>query len=62
MIENFKHTKDEDFYSLVGVKRTTFNNMVDILKSAEQIKRTLNPNTPKNKLSIENRLLMTLEY
>jgi len=62
MFEKVKNLSDKDFYNIIGVKRTTFNKMVDILKSAEQEKRKLKPTTPKNKLSIEDRLLMTLEY
>jgi hypothetical protein len=50
----------ENFRRLTGVKRTTFNLMVDILNQAET-KRKLQGGKP-NKLSIEDRLLMSLEY
>ena len=50
----------ENFRRLTGVKRLTFNLMVDILNQTEA-KRKLKGGKP-NKLSIEDRLLMTLEY
>lgn len=50
----------ESFRRLTGVKRVTFNVMVDILNQAEA-KRKSQGGKP-NKLSIEDRLLMTLEY
>lgn len=36
--------------------------MIEILNFAEQEKRKLKLSTPKNKLSVENRLLMILKY
>lgn len=50
----------ENFRRLTGIKRATFSLMADILNQAE-IKRKLQGGKP-NKLSIEDRLLMTLEY
>ena len=50
----------ENFRRLTGIKSTTFNVMVDILSKAEA-KNKLRGGKP-NKLSIEDRLLMTLEY
>jgi hypothetical protein len=50
----------ENFRRLTGIKRTTFNIMTDILSKAEA-KNKLQGGKP-NKLSIEDRLLMTLEY
>lgn len=50
----------ENFRRLTGIKRTTFNLMVDILTKAET-KRKSQGGKP-NKLSIEDRLLMSLEY
>jgi len=45
---------------IVGVKRTTFEKMFKILRDVEKIKQGQAGRL--NKLSIENRLLMTLEY
>jgi len=50
----------ENFRRLTGIKQTTFNLMVNILSQAETM-RKLHGGKP-NKLSIEDRLLMTLEY
>ena len=50
----------ENFRRLTGIKQVTFNLMVGILKEAEA-KRKSQGGKP-NKLSIEDRLLMTLEY
>lgn len=36
--------------------------MIEILNFTEQEKRKLKSNTPKNKLSMENRLLMIIKY
>lgn len=51
---------DERFRRLTGVKRTTFEKMVLILQEADKAKKTRGGR--KNKLSIENMLLMSLEY
>jgi Helix-turn-helix of DDE superfamily endonuclease len=50
----------ENFRRLTGIKRRTFSVMVKILSQAEA-KRKSRGGKP-NKLSIEDRLLMTLEY
>lgn len=50
----------ENFRRLTGIKQATFNLMVNILNQAEA-KRKLQGGKP-NKLSIEDRLLMALEY
>ena len=50
----------ENFRRLTGIKRTTFNLMATILSQAE-VRLKLQGGKP-NKLSIEDRLLMTLEY
>ncbi|WP_342273182.1 transposase family protein [Spiroplasma endosymbiont of Acasis viretata] len=55
-----KYKDEQEFYSLVGIKLQTFQKMVEILKKAEAIKKAVGGKP--NKLSIENRLLMTLEY
>jgi len=48
------------FRRLTGVKRSTFLEMVDILRRADQAKKAVGGR--KSKLSIEDRLLMALEY
>jgi hypothetical protein len=58
--EQIKDAKPEDFRRLNGVKRTTFERMVEILSAAEHELKNLGGKP--NKLSIEDRLLMTLEY
>jgi hypothetical protein len=56
--EQVKHLKPEDFKRLCGVRRETFNQMVALMQQAKQ---ELKPGRP-SKLSIEDQLLMTLEY
>jgi transposase len=51
---------DEQFRRLTGVKRSTFKKMLEILREADQRKKTRGGR--KSKLSIENQLLMALEY
>lgn len=58
--DQVKATKAEDFRRLTGIKRATFDKMVEILSSAEAILKAAGGKP--NKLSIEDRLLMTLEY
>jgi len=52
--------KEEQFRRLTGVKRFTFDKMVEILKAAHKIKKSKGGR--KNALCIEDMLLMTLEY
>lgn len=52
--------KDELFRRKTGVKRKTFEKMVEILKEAESEKKKLGGKP--NKLSMEERMLMWLEY
>jgi hypothetical protein len=52
--------KNEKFKRLTGVKRSTFEGMVEILIIADQSKKAVGGR--KSKLSIEDRLLMALEY
>jgi len=49
-----------DFRRLTGVQKTTFVKMIDIVKNAEN-KKTSRRGKPPH-LSIEDRLLMALEY
>lgn len=58
--ENIKGLDEEKFRRLTGVKRATFEKMVGILKQAVEDRKTNKGR--KKKLSIENMLLMTLEY
>ena len=51
---------EKKFRRLTGVKRTTFDKMADILKQSITTRKTNKGR--KKKLSIENMLLMTLEY
>lgn len=52
--------KDEQFRRLTGVKRATFDKMAGIIKDANKIKKRKGGRN--NKLSIEDMLLMALEY
>ena len=58
--EKIKNYKDEEFRRLSGVKRSTFEKMIEILEKAEKEKKARGgkPNT----LPMEERLLMALEY
>ena len=58
--EQIKDESEEGFRRLTGIKRTTFAVMLGILRQAE-IAMKAQGGKP-NKLAIENRLLMTLEY
>lgn len=55
-----KTLDDEKFRRLTGVKRPTFDKMVGILE--QSIKNRKTNKGRKKKISIENSLLMTLEY
>ncbi|AIK96715.1 transposase [Candidatus Paracaedibacter acanthamoebae] len=50
----------EKFRRLTGIKRTTFNRMIEILREATQLKKKKGGRNTK--LCIEDMLLMTLEY
>lgn len=58
--EKIKDLKDKDFRRLTGVKHKTFEKMVEILNKAHTEKKRRGGRP--NKLSIEDMLLMTLEY
>lgn len=51
---------DEEFKRLTGVKRSTFQKMVEVVRDAHRIKKAKGGR--KNKLCIEDMVLMTLEY
>lgn len=52
--------EDEKFRRLTGVKRVTFERMVEIIRDSDQKKKAKGGR--KNKLSLEDQLLLTLEY
>ncbi len=58
--EKTKRLSDADFKQIIGVKRTTFEAMVEVLKEAyaEKHRKGGRP----SKLSIETQLIMTLKY
>lgn len=58
--EQIKSLEDEKFRRLTGVKNATFEKMTAMLQEAEIKKKSKSGR--KRKLSIENRLLMALEY
>ncbi len=58
--EKVKELDGEKFSRLTGVKRTTFDRMVEILKQA--FKGRVTKKGRKKKLGVENMLFMTLEY
>jgi len=58
--ETVNSLNDEKFRRLTGVKRLTFNMMATILEQSITNRKTTKGR--KKKLSIENMLLMALEY
>lgn len=58
--EGIKELEDEKFRRLTGIKRRTFEKMIEILSEAEKKKQAKGGRKPK--LSLEARLLMALEY
>lgn len=58
--EQIKDESEEGFRRLRGIKKTTFAVMLGILEQAEVILKA--KGGKPNKLSLEERLLMTLEY
>lgn len=58
--EQIKDEIPEGFRRLTGIKRTTFDLMATILREAEVLLKA--HGGKQNKLSIEDRLLMALEY
>jgi hypothetical protein len=55
-----KNLKEEEFRLLTGVKKNTFNLMLKYLKEAQSQKRQTGKHLIK--ISIEDKLLLTLEY
>lgn len=58
--EAIKEIEEDKFRRLTGVKRSTFTRMIEILSEADKKKKAKGGR--KNKLSLEDRLLMALEY
>lgn len=58
--EQIKEESGDDFRRLTGIKRATFEVMISILSEAEAALKA--QGGKPNKLAIEDRLLMTLEY
>ncbi|SPR09814.1 IS5 family transposase ISOt6 [Orientia tsutsugamushi str. Gilliam] len=58
--DQIKELKDEKFRRLTGVRERTFSKMVDILRKADSLKKSKGGR--KNKLNLEEQLLMALEY
>lgn len=56
-----RELREKEFRRLTGVKKATFSRMVDILREADERKKSKG-RTQKNKLTIEDQLLMTLKY
>ncbi|WP_425363764.1 IS5 family transposase [Candidatus Tisiphia endosymbiont of Hybos culiciformis] len=55
-----KRLEEEEFRRLTGVKKATFNLMVNILQESEKVQK-IKSGKP-HKLCVEDRLLLTLEY
>lgn len=58
--ESIKALGEEPFRRLTGIKRKTFNKMVEILGEADRLKKVRGGR--KNKLGLEDQLLIALEY
>ncbi|KJV88897.1 DDE superendonuclease family protein [Orientia tsutsugamushi str. UT76] len=58
--EQIKELEDEKFRRLTGVRNGTFSKMMDILRQADDLKKS--KGVGKNKLNLEEQLLIVLEY
>lgn len=58
--EQIKEESEDNFRRLTGIKRTTFDVMINILREAEALLKA--QGGKPNKLVLEDRLLMSLEY
>mgnify|MGYP001420546782 CR=1 FL=1 len=59
-MNTYKNLTDENFRRLTGIKRKTFDKMMEILKEKETEKNRRGARP--NKISLEERLLMWFEY
>ena len=62
--DNVKQLSEVQFRRITGVKPITFNKMLEVVQIASETKKTLQKGAGgrPHKLSLEDRLLMTLEY
>jgi hypothetical protein len=58
--DQIKELSEEQFRRLTGVKKATFKKMLGILREADEKKKAKGGR--KSKLSVEDQLLMALEY
>lgn len=58
--ENLKKMSEQNFRRLTGVKRKTFNRMIELVREADEAKKKKG-GRPHN-LTVETRILMALEY
>ncbi|SPR08687.1 IS5 family transposase ISOt6 [Orientia tsutsugamushi] len=58
--DQIKELKDEKFRRLTGVRNETFLKMLDMLRKADDLKKS--KGVRKNKLNLEEQLPMVLEY
>jgi hypothetical protein len=58
--ENMKKLSEEQFRRISGVRKSTFEKMVEILSAAEKQRRSKGGRKPR--LTLEDSLLATLEY
>ena len=58
--ERIKEIKEKEFRRLTGIKRKTFEKILEILEKTDKAKRVKGGR--KGKLSMEDMMLMTLEY
>ncbi|SPM45168.1 DDE transposase family protein [Orientia tsutsugamushi] len=59
-LDQIKELGDEKFHRLTGVKKGMFAKMVNILRKDDGLKKSKGGR--KNKLNLEEQLLMALEY
>lgn len=62
LYEKAKNLNNKDFKQIIGVEKTTFEEMIRILNEAYSNKPKKYRGGRKKKLSMENQLLMTLKY
>jgi len=58
--ENMLQLSEEQFRRISGVRKKTFEKMIEILSAAESVRRS--KGGPKPRLTLEDSLLATLEY
>lgn len=58
--ENVKKLSEKQFRRITGIKRKTFETMLETMQEADKIKKAKGGRP--NSLTVENRILMALEY